>query len=76
MKNDNPITTNGLTEFPANKSIVKFGMITNPVAKNIVPIKNNKANFLDLLRAITVLGISVVKSITLLFLNTCWFCFQ
>jgi len=44
MKNDRPMITNGLTGNPSINVIVIFGMITKPVAKNIVPIKNNNAN--------------------------------
>jgi len=44
MKNDRPMITNGLTGKPSINVIVIFGITTNPVAKNIVPIKNNNAN--------------------------------
>ena len=44
MKNDRPMITNGLTGKPSINVIVIFGMITNPVAKNIVPMKNSNAN--------------------------------
>jgi len=52
MKNPKPIITNGLTGLSGINSIVMFGITTNPVAKNIVPTKNNNANFLDLFSAI------------------------
>ena len=44
MKNDRPMSTNGLTGKPSINVIVIFGITTNPVAKNIVPIKNSNAN--------------------------------
>ena len=36
--------TNGLTGKPSINVIVIFGITTNPVAKNMVPMKNNNAN--------------------------------